>query len=220
VFRDNEALDWGGAIFVDDFMHLEVTNCTIAGNTASPDPAPLRLSGGTAAVMNSVIWDNMGQSSAMAVTGEVTAVRYSNIEGGWPGTGNIDADPLFADPDHGDVHLSAGSPCIDAGDNTAVPAGIDTDLDGNPRFLDDPCKADTGGPPDDAPYVDMGAYEFQGCSCDLDGDGNVGVNDFLDLLAAWGPCVDCNNCPADFDSDCTVGVTDFLILLGNWGSCP
>ena len=26
------------------------------------------------------------------------------------------------------------------------------------------------------------------CPADLDGDGVVGINDFLALLAAWGPC--------------------------------
>ena len=57
-----------------------------------------------------------------------------------------------------DLHLSAGSPCIDAGDNTAVPTGIVTDLDGNARFRDDPSVPDTGVGP--APVVDMGAYEF------------------------------------------------------------
>ncbi|MHC4766009.1 MAG: choice-of-anchor Q domain-containing protein [Planctomycetota bacterium] len=116
--------------------------------------------------------------------------------------------------------VAAGSPCIDAGDSTAVPVGVNTDLDGNPRFIDDPCRADTGN--GDPPIVDMGAYESQGCSCDLNGDGSVGVNDFLLLLAAWGPCPDpCPPaCPADFDGDCTVGVTDFLRLLASWGSCP
>ena len=53
---------------------------------------------------------------------------------------------------------------------------------------------------------------------DLDGDGVVGIGDFLDLLAAWGPCAD--PCPplcyGDIDGDCTVGILDFLILLANW----
>jgi len=56
--------------------------------------------------------------------------------------------------------------------------------------------------------------------CDLDGDGVVGVLDFLALLAAWGPCPDCGtpqSCPADFDGDCDVGITDFLTLLAHWG---
>jgi len=190
-----------------------------------------------------------------------------------------------------DYRLSAGSPCIDAGDNTAVPAGITTDLDGDPRFLDVPETPDTGN--GDVPIVDMGADEALGdgclailsqevvchgdgttftvnieglnactggttmvtftgsggavgedfcatlivnterggfccstqvcvpvpdCSesvlhCDLDGDGVVGVLDFLALLGAWGP----NPMhPADFDGDGDVGVTDLLILLANW----
>ncbi|MHC4219511.1 MAG: LVIVD repeat-containing protein [Planctomycetota bacterium] len=58
---------------------------------------------------------------------------------------------------------------------------------------------------------------FGDCSClvDLDGDGNVGINDFLQLLADWGR----TGVPADFDGG-GVGVTDFLILLANWGPCP
>jgi probable HAF family extracellular repeat protein len=53
---------------------------------------------------------------------------------------------------------------------------------------------------------------------DLNGDGVVGVNDFLLLLAVWGPCPDpCPpSCLGDLDADCAVGVTDFLILLANW----
>ncbi|MHC4588013.1 MAG: hypothetical protein ACYTAQ_01455, partial [Planctomycetota bacterium] len=54
---------------------------------------------------------------------------------------------------------------------------------------------------------------------DLDGDGSVGVTDFLMLLSLWGPCPQpCPPaCTGDLDDDCLVGVTDFLILLANWG---
>jgi hypothetical protein len=54
---------------------------------------------------------------------------------------------------------------------------------------------------------------------DLDGDGTVGVSDFLLLLAAWGPCADpCPpHCFGDVDTDCSVGVDDFLLLLAHWG---
>ncbi|MHC4219210.1 MAG: choice-of-anchor B family protein, partial [Planctomycetota bacterium] len=54
---------------------------------------------------------------------------------------------------------------------------------------------------------------------DLDGDGTVGITDFLQLLALWGPCP--GPCPpacvGDLDEDCTVGVNDFLLMLANWG---
>ena len=55
------------------------------------------------------------------------------------------------------------------------------------------------------------------CAWDLDGSGDVGIEDFLDLLAAWGPNP---GHPADFDLDGIVGITDFLELLANWGPCP
>ena len=52
---------------------------------------------------------------------------------------------------------------------------------------------------------------------DVDGDGTVGILDFLALLAAWGPCPGPPaDCPADLDGDSTVGILDFLILLANW----
>ncbi|MHC4827455.1 MAG: agmatine deiminase family protein [Planctomycetota bacterium] len=50
---------------------------------------------------------------------------------------------------------------------------------------------------------------------DLDGDGIVGVNDFLLLLAGWGPCPP-DNCPADIDGNGQVDVNDFLLLLAAW----
>ncbi len=49
------------------------------------------------------------------------------------------------------------------------------------------------------------------------GDCGVGIEDFLDLLAAWGPNL---GHPADFDQDGSVGINDFLDLLGAWGSSP
>jgi probable HAF family extracellular repeat protein len=52
---------------------------------------------------------------------------------------------------------------------------------------------------------------------DINGDGEVGIADFLLLLAAWGPCPDPPDlCPADLDGDGTVSVNDFLTLLANW----
>jgi len=55
-----------------------------------------------------------------------------------------------------------------------------------------------------------------GCPADIDGDNTVGINDFLDLLAAWGPNPDH---PADLDGDGMVGINDLLSLLAQWGAC-
>jgi len=69
---------------------------------------------------------------------------------------NIELESTFT---LGDYHLQSCSPCIDAGDSNAVPAGITTDLDGSLRFFDDPNTDDTGTGTE--PIVDMGAYEYQ-----------------------------------------------------------
>ena len=55
------------------------------------------------------------------------------------------------------------------------------------------------------------------CPWDLDGDGDVGINDFLDLLGQWGTAP---GGPPDFDGDFMVGIVDFLELLAHWGLCP
>jgi len=145
-----------------------ITNCTITANEANNGGAVYCLFSGNPMITNCILWGDTPQEIYVP-GGDPVVVGYSDVQGGWPGAGNVNADPLFVDPDgpdndpntweDNDYRLGAGSPCIDAGDNSAVPASVTTDLDGNPRFVDDPETVDTGsGTP---PIVDMGAYEFQ-----------------------------------------------------------
>ncbi len=61
----------------------------------------------------------------------------------------------------------------------------------------------------------LGNFGPSSCPWDCaNGDGNVGIVDFLAVLADWG-----NPSPCDFDGG-GVGITDFLALLANWGPCP
>jgi hypothetical protein len=50
---------------------------------------------------------------------------------------------------------------------------------------------------------------------DVNQDGMIGIQDFLLVLAAWGPCL---GCVEDIDGDGVVGITDVLALLANWGA--
>ena len=53
---------------------------------------------------------------------------------------------------------------------------------------------------------------------DTDLDGEVGIEDFLNVLGAWGACPDPPaNCDADLDADGNVGLHEFLLVLVNWG---
>ncbi len=68
-----------------------------------------------------------------------------------------------------------------------------------------------------APVVmDMETLSLATTLGDIDGDGFVGIAEFLFLLGNWGPCPPEGECPSDLDCDGDVGINDFLVLLGLW----
>ena len=159
VFRGNLVTGWnekGGGMY-NGHSSPTVTNCTFKGNSAE------QLGGGiynwesSPGVTNCILWDNSdagGLDESAQIHNEESSpnLSYSCVRG-WTGAlggiGNIGSNPSFADADG---RLSASSPCIDAGNNGAVSSDITTDLDGNPRIIND--------------IVDMGAYEFgSGLTC-------------------------------------------------------
>jgi hypothetical protein len=213
------AVDAGGAaIFNTNSNDSFLYNCTFSGNTV--DDPDLGISvhnndASNAVLVNCIVWDE-GPNIIVDVAGSSTTIDFSDVRGGWTGAGgnNIDADPLFTNAAGGDLRPGPGSPCIDVGINVGVPEGVLTDLDGDPRFADDPCAGAAG-----VVVVDMGAFEFQGSSAppsDLDLDCDVDINDFLLLLAAWGSCPPKLDCPGDLDGDGVVGINDLLLLLADW----
>jgi hypothetical protein len=215
IFVANSAVV-GGAMGSDGGSNPTVANCTFRQNTAVECGAI--YSEDSTTVVSSILWyDSLPEICNESSTGSVT---FSDIRLGYPGTGNIDVSPLWLDPDNGDFRLYQLSPCIDAGDNTAVPPGVTTDFGGRPRFVDDPDTADCRYAPGqcgDPPVVDMGAYEFQPCpwNCNHSPDRVVDVGDFLALVSQWGNVG--SACDVDGGG---VSVTDFLALLAHWGPCP
>ncbi len=206
VFNGNRAND-GGGIYSDTAIGITINNATFVNNISGGSGGGLLATGVTTYTVNSsIFWHNsdsggMDTSAQIHVGSGTVDVNYSNVMGGWLGlgTGNINADPLFIDADGPDdnpatfadnnVRLSVSSPCIDAGDNSAVPVGVVTDLDGSPRQLDDPFTIDTGV---GFPTVDMGAYEFnfsEFCQFmnkgDLNCDSDINLLDFVVMSANW-----------------------------------
>jgi hypothetical protein len=58
------------------------------------------------------------------------------------------------------------------------------------------------------------------CFGDVDGDGMVGINEFMQVLADWGPCPALPApCESDYNRDGVVGINDLLIALAQWGPC-
>ena len=136
---DNHAATYTGGVGIQAFATL--TNVTISGNTATQGGGIEAWGSAHPEVVNSIIWDNTPTEVSLFGSGQID-ITYSDIDGGWDGEGNIDADPLFTDVNNLDYTITEGSPCNDAG--TA-----DTDGDG-----DEDITAYNGSAPD------MGAFEI------------------------------------------------------------
>jgi beta propeller repeat protein len=114
-----------------------VTNCTISGNMIGG------VYNSRATITNSIVYYNGDSTSSTQMPGSSSStVTYSDIQGGFSGSGNIDVAPMFADPNNDDYHLKSkagrwdpvsktwvndteNSPCIDTG-NPASNIGDET----------------------------------------------------------------------------------------------
>jgi parallel beta-helix repeat protein len=226
---------YGGAISLFDKSQALVAGCTFSNNVGGgigSDPG----SNSAATIANCVFWGNAPDQ----ISGPA-AVNFSDIQGGHPGAGNIDADPLFvrtpndggdgwgddpstpgvdegANDDYGDLRLTAGSPCIDNGDPAFIPPpDAHLDLAGRVRIWD--------GDADGIRRVDMGAYEFGApIPADLDNDCSVGLQDLAILLAYFGTPSGATYADGDIEppnGDGDVDLSDLALVLGSFGStCP
>ncbi len=218
----NRVRGLGGGICADS---ASIINNTITDNDSVSASFESSVGGiyctGSSSVVNTIVWGNSGKLSPKQILG-CTNVTYSDIEGGYEGEGNIDADPCFA---YGsrfvyDYHLKsqAGrwnpnsqnwvydevtSPCIDAG-NPGCPVGNEPVPNGN--------------------RINMGAYggtaeaskspENWRSIADLTNDWAVDFNDlkvFVDYWLETGECI-----PSDLNRNQLVNLSDFAIFADNW----
>ena len=95
-----------------------IKNNTIHGNSAAVMAGGVLNEVSSTPVINCILWGNF---PSQIDGGSSASVSYSDVQGGWFGTGNINADPFFVDAPGGDFRLQDGSPCIDAGDPNSDP---------------------------------------------------------------------------------------------------
>jgi len=170
IIYNNYAEDYGGGVYINwsygKVVDVTLTNFTITKNSSPCGSGIYCKDLAELTVSNSIIWDNPGIEVEYGQT--VPIITYSDVKGGWPGTGNIDIDPCFVNKDKDDYHLLYYSPCKDSGDNNA-PYLTEQDFEGDPRIAEG--------------TVDMGADEFYKhlyYTGDAKPDGNIDVK-FVDI---------------------------------------
>ncbi len=104
----------GGGIF-NYSSAPAITNCTFTGNVAESSGGGMyNMFLSNLSVTNCILWADLPDE--ISNDDSYPVIIFSNVEGGYPGEGNIDADPLFVTFHGFDYLLGRGSPCIDAGD--------------------------------------------------------------------------------------------------------
>lgn len=153
----NSATSGGGIFNVNSSPNI--INVSISSNKATTGGGINNVSSSNPQIRNSIIWRN---SSSIINNSSTPVVTNSIVDGGYPGTGNFDFDPIFVNSPNpnsapftgGDYTLQSTSPAINIGNNSFY-TGLNAttkDLAGNSRVYN---YAGSG-------IIDMGAYEFQG----------------------------------------------------------
>ena len=131
TFSGNSAVRDGGGMYNVVGCSPTLSNCTFSGNSADENGGGMYNCSSTSnpTLTNCVLWGDTPDE----IDGPGNpVVTFSDVQGGWPGEGNIDEDPLFVEGPLGEFYLSqiaAGqpddSPCVDAGSDTAKNLGLD-----------------------------------------------------------------------------------------------
>ena len=149
----------GGAV-CNEASTPQIINCTFSGNVGGGNAMCNWSDTCNPTVRNCILWNGSNEIEIVNQLDATIDITYSDVRGGWPGEGNIEADPCFIEPGYwdtnelwvdGDYHLLRTSLCIDAAND----ANVYTDIEGNIRPFDFPGVDNNG----ELPEFDMGAYE-------------------------------------------------------------
>ncbi len=166
LFHDNEAIGGGGILNLDN-SSPQLTNVTLHGNRAmAVGGGLLNLDESAVTLFNTIIWGNVADSGGNEIYNDFDAssrLHYTLyrddagdiVEGGGFDTGqnSLVADPLFADPVGGDLHLQMGSPARNAGDPQTDLSVFPDDAQGNALDLNRRLRLQEA-------RIDLGAFEY------------------------------------------------------------
>jgi predicted outer membrane repeat protein len=134
LFAGNVATNSTGmAMLLTSTGPVELVHVTIAGPAPAPGSA-IEVASGSAVITNTIITGHaIGIDNAGASVQQNFNLFFGNgvdTQGSVSGGANsLNGDPIFANPNANDYHLSAGSAAIDMGTD----AGMTTDFDGDAR---------------------------------------------------------------------------------------
>ncbi|MEQ8768539.1 MAG: hypothetical protein RL885_31830 [Planctomycetota bacterium] len=125
VIIANQTFFGGGGIGVESSSTAVAQSNTISGNTA-PNGGSLFVGfSSSLTAINGIYWSNNGAGETYRSASGTLSISYSDVSGGYPGSGNLNVSPSFRNAAAGDYRLDCTSPCVDAG--TAVkPPGLPT----------------------------------------------------------------------------------------------
>ena len=119
-------VELGVAVYVAPTALAVLERCTVTSNSSSFDLDDVGGVYGPATLRHCILWGNSG-----AELGGGASATYSDVDGGAPGVGNLNADPAFVGKvgTGTDQHLTPASPCVDAGEPGVLdPDGSPVDL--------------------------------------------------------------------------------------------
>jgi predicted outer membrane repeat protein len=112
----NNSAVWGSGICCSH-SNPSIINNTISRNIAEMQGGGIFCTNSNPVIVNTIFWaDSASQGDELYIyVHSSPIVTYCDIEGGWEGEGNIDADPFFCDPDSLNFWLADNSPCVGTG---------------------------------------------------------------------------------------------------------
>jgi len=214
---ENTAQDGGGLLCYGG--RTTMTNCTLAENTTYASTGTISCySSAHVELKNCILWANApatgyeiflsGEGGGLRAGYDTAWVTYSDVHAGqsavfvaddctlnW-GSGNIDADPCFADPNNGNYHLQSQAGRYDPNTETWVidevtSACIDA---GDPMDPIGPEPFPNGG------MINMGAYG--------------GTEEASKSYFGQPPCE--TIVAGDINGDCQINFEDFRLMALHW----